>query len=63
MLVLRHNYFYFQYLKMIQFFFRWVNTEGEKYDIEYNVKMRDMQVSSLYYWTKKLFLQSWEKYI
>ena len=28
-------------------FSRWVATEGEKYDVEYNVKMRDMQVTHI----------------
>jgi len=28
-------------------FHRWVNSESEKYDIEYNVKVRDMQIHQL----------------
>lgn len=30
-----------------QYYDKWVATEGEKYDIEYNVKMRDMQIHQL----------------
>ena len=42
-----NTYFAFiWYLILNWFFFRWVITEGEKYDIEYNVKMRDMQVTN-----------------
>jgi len=30
-----------------EYYDKWVITEGEKYDIEYNVKMRDMQIHQL----------------
>lgn len=30
-----------------EYYTKWVATEGEKYDIEYNVKMRDMQIHQL----------------
>lgn len=30
-----------------EYYDKWVATEGEKYDIEYTVKMRDMQIHQL----------------
>ena len=32
---------------LISFFFRWVATEDEKYDLEYSVKLRDLQIQEL----------------
>ena len=34
-------------ISMFDNFFRWVSSEDEKYDLEYSVKLRDLQIQEL----------------